>query len=283
MAKILVIEDDKMLSEVVREHLKGDHHNVEIAETGTDAVEMLDAFKFDVILLDWDLPGISGIQVLSSFRKNGGTTPVLMLTHRGSIDEKEAGFDAGSDDYLAKPFSLRELSSRIKALLRRSPNLTANVLKIADIELNPSSHHVTKSGAELKLFPMEFALLEFLMRHPKKVFSVRELMSHVWSSDSESTEEAVYDSARTWLSSRRVISNPLMWNRACVFDASLYDDLARHVGATAVLHFADPGLDVFKVLSIIKKVVFAFWSTRASGDPGVLGDWIDFDFNLFAR
>lgn len=111
-----------------------------------------------------------------------------MLTKRGTIDEKEAGFDAGSDDCLARPFSLRELSSRVKALLRRSPALTSDILKIADLELDPST---TKGGAELKLFPMEFALLGFLMRHPEKVFSVGELMNHLWSSDSESTGEAV--------------------------------------------------------------------------------------------
>jgi len=196
MAKILVVEDDKMMSELVRDYLSNEHHSVEIAETGTDAVEKLETFKFDIILLDWDLPGVSGIEVLSSFRKKGGTTPVLMLTKRGTIDEKEAGFDAGSDDYLAKPFSLRELSSRVKALLRRSPALTSDILKVADLELDPSSHRATKGGAELKLFPLEFSLLEFLMRHPKKVFSVRELMNHVWSSDSESTEEAVSTTVR---------------------------------------------------------------------------------------
>jgi len=191
VAKILVVEDDRLLSRLVRDYLASEHHNVEVADTGSTGMEMLECFRYDAIILDWELPGMTGIEILKRFRAKGGKTPVLMLTQRGSINEKETGFDSGTDDYLTKPFEMRELSARVRALLRRPAVFTGRVLAVRDIALDPGSHKVTRNGQEVDLLPKEFALLEFLLRHPGEVFSAEALLDRVWSSESESTEEAV--------------------------------------------------------------------------------------------
>lgn len=190
MAKILVVDDDNDLAGMLEDTLTFEHHAVERVSDGSEAAYLLRVCKYDAIVLDWDLPGMSGIEICKSLRDTGNTTPVLMLTGKGALDDKEAGLDAGADDYLTKPFQAREFSARIRALLRRSAGLTTNILKVRDLELDPASFRVTKGGQELKLVQREFQLLEFFMRHTNKVFSAEALLDRVWASDSDASPEA---------------------------------------------------------------------------------------------
>jgi DNA-binding response OmpR family regulator len=191
MAKILFAEDDTQLAALVEDWLKSEHHVVDHVETGTDAVDLLMASQFDLLILDWNIPGVSGVQVCNEYRNQGGTSPVLMLTGRDKIEDKEQGLDAGADDYLTKPFHLRELSARIRALLRRPPDMVNNVIEQGRLVLDTSACRLLKDGQPIELFPKELALLEFLMRHPNKVFSIEALQERVWSSDSEASPETI--------------------------------------------------------------------------------------------
>jgi DNA-binding response OmpR family regulator len=191
MAKILLVEDDRDLSGMIVDWLKFEHHIVEAVYDGEGAVNMLKSYQFDAIILDWQLPKIEGVEVLRNFRTSGGQTPVLMLTGKGAIANKEMGLDAGADDYLTKPFHMKELSARLRALLRRPGGVTGNVLTARDICLESGTFRVTKGGADIQLLPKEFALLEFLMRHPNQVFSADALLDRVWKSESNVSPETV--------------------------------------------------------------------------------------------
>jgi len=191
VAKILLVEDDGDLAKTIADFLGREKHNVEIVHDGLDGAEMLKFDSFDVLVLDWDLPGLSGVELLARYRAAGGKAPTIMLTGRQKMDEKEEGFESGADDYLTKPFSLRELSARIRALLRRPTQLLSNVLTVRDISLDPEKHRVTKGGAEVKLTPKDFSLLEFFMRHPDELFAVETIVSRVWLQDEEASPDAL--------------------------------------------------------------------------------------------
>lgn len=192
MPKVLVVEDDAGLNRMIREWLVfSERHTVEYAEDGNSGLDKLLFTEYDAIVLDWELPGRSGIEVLKEYRSSGGKAPVLMLTGKGGIVDKETGFDAGADDYLTKPFHMKELSARLRALIRRAGGTVSNVLQLRDIALEPGAFKVTRSGREIQLLPREFALLEFFMRHPDQVFSADTLLSRVWSSDSDATVDAI--------------------------------------------------------------------------------------------
>ncbi|HEY9784785.1 MAG TPA: response regulator transcription factor [Candidatus Obscuribacterales bacterium] len=191
MAKVLVIEDEPDFSELIASYLKSEHYTVEVVDSGEEGLDRLKFYKYDVIILDWVLPGVSGVEVCRAFRGTGGTTPILMLTSKKHVDEKEAGLDAGADDYLTKPFELKELSARVRALLRRPSAFSGSVLKVGNLELEPNSFRVTRNGEEISLLPKEFALLEFLMRHPNQVFSPEAILDRVWASESEASPETI--------------------------------------------------------------------------------------------
>ncbi|HEY9713198.1 MAG TPA: response regulator transcription factor [Chroococcales cyanobacterium] len=191
MAKILLVEDEPDFSILISEWLKNEHHVVELVENGDDAVDRLKFYKFDLVILDWMLPGKSGIEVCKSYRASGGTSPILLLTAKRHVDEKEQGLDAGADDYLTKPFEMKELSARIRALLRRPTGFSGSILQVGSLSLEPTTFKVTRSGEEISLLPKEFALLEFMMRHPNQVFSAEALLDRVWSSDSEASPETI--------------------------------------------------------------------------------------------
>src|SRR5277367_1061999 len=146
MAKILVVEDEADLAKLVRIALEREHHLVEISDNGADALAHLQVNKFDVVILDLMLPALSGMEVCRRYRQSKGKTPILMLTAKGDVNDKEAGLDAGADDYLTKPFHLKELSARVRALIRRSSNLANNLYHLRDIEIVANEFRVTKGG-----------------------------------------------------------------------------------------------------------------------------------------
>lgn len=193
MAKILVVEDNTDLSENIRDLLESHQYNVDCAMDGIEALGYLRAYEYDVIVLDWVLPKMTGIEIVKQFRSQGGVTPVIMLTGRRDIEDKESGFDAGADDYLTKPFELRELAVRIKSLIRRAPNASAptDCLSIGDVVLNKETKLVTKNGKELKLMPKDFAILELFLTYPNKVFSAEALIDRIWSSSTDASPDVV--------------------------------------------------------------------------------------------
>jgi DNA-binding response OmpR family regulator len=196
MARILLVEDDRDLSATVESWLTSEHHNVVCAYDGDEAEQRMKYDAFDVIVLDWDLPVMSGVELLKRFRSNKGMTPIIMLTAKGSISDREKGLDSGSDDYLTKPFSLKELSARIRALLRRPSQVVSDVLTVGNISLDPVKHRVTRNGVEVQLLPRDFSLLEFFMRNVDVVFSSDALLQRVWEDDSDATSDALRTSIK---------------------------------------------------------------------------------------
>jgi DNA-binding response OmpR family regulator len=197
MAKVLFVEDDSDLAGRVEKWLVHEQHTVELVFDGKEAADRMRLYKYDVVVLDWGLPSMSGLEICKEYRAAGGTTPVLMLTGKDQIADKEEGLDSGADDYLTKPFHLKELSARLRALLRRPQATVATILKLGSIELDPKNHRVTNNGEVLDLLPKEFALLEFFMKYPNEVFSPEALMDRVWSSESDSSPNTVYTYIKT--------------------------------------------------------------------------------------
>jgi OmpR-family two-component system manganese-sensing response regulator len=193
MAKIFIIEDDPEISENVKDWLQAcENHIVEVAEDGHVGLEHLRFYNYDLIILDWDLPKMSGLDLCNEFRKRGGNTPILFLTGKREMINKEAGLDAGADDYLTKPFNVRELAARVRALLRRPPSvMKGSGLQCRHVAMDPNAAHVTSNGAEVKLNAKEYALLEFFLRHPGQLFTAEALLDRVWKTDSDSTTEAI--------------------------------------------------------------------------------------------
>ena len=196
MAKILLVEDDGDLGERIVQWLKLEHHTVEMVSDGLKASDYLAQLKYDLIILDWGLPSRNGIDVLKEFRNEGGTTPVLLLTGKGKTSEKEEGLDAGADDYLTKPFDVKELTARIRALLRRVPQFTTNTIVVGPVELNVGAHRISVNGAEVQFAPREFAMLEFFIKHSGQVVSTEALLERVWSSESTASSETIYTCVR---------------------------------------------------------------------------------------
>lgn len=191
MAKILIVEDDLTLADYVKKWLESENHVVDHLDDGQEAISHLKIYEYDVVVLDVGLPGMSGIEVIRTYRQAGGKTPVIFLTGKDSIDDKMTGLDSGGDDYLTKPFNVKELSARIRALLRRTPDVNKDSLTYHDISMDTSTRTVKRGTRDVKLSAKEFALLEFLMRHPEQVFSAQALIDRVWTSYSDVSPESV--------------------------------------------------------------------------------------------
>jgi two-component system response regulator PhoP len=191
MARILVVDDDRNQLENVEDWLVHQHHVVEIAESGEQAEALLKTYSYDVLIFDWSMPKMTGVELLTRFREAGGKTPVLMLTGRESLEDKEQGLDAGADDYLTKPFHLKELSARVRALLRRTQEPVKNILRVGDIEMDTVSYTTSRAGKRIDLLAKEYALLEFLMRHPDEIFDAYTLLDRVWNSEQQVGPETV--------------------------------------------------------------------------------------------
>lgn len=191
MPKLLLADDDSQLRQLVGDWLEHEQYNVDLAADGAEGKEYLLAGKYDILVIDWTMPEISGLDLCKWFRAKGGTTPILMLTGKDEIQDKETGFGAGVDDYLTKPFELRELTARLRALLRRGSVLTTRVITVGPLIIDPDAHTVLVDNQPMTLTATEFAVLEFLARHPNQVFNPNALLDRVWSSQSEVSPDTV--------------------------------------------------------------------------------------------
>jgi len=183
LPKVLVVEDEPAIAELIAVNLRHNGFAPVWAEDGPSAQRELDAVLPDVILLDWMLPGQSGLQLARRWRADARTRaiPILMLTARGDEPDKVAGLDAGADDYITKPFSTQELLARIRAVLRRrAPEQAAEAVELGGLLLDAAAHRVAYQGTELRLGPTEFKLLRYFMKHPERVHSRAQLLDKVW-------------------------------------------------------------------------------------------------------
>jgi len=178
--KVLFVEDDDELRAVLREGLEEEGIRVEAVSTFHEGALQAALGTVDVILLDVMLPGGSGVELCRRLRARGDATPILFLTALGAEDDRLAGFAAGGDDYLTKPFSFRELVARLRALARRPPELVHEVRRVADLEVDLDARAATRAGQELSLTAQEWALLEFFVRHEGTVASRAEITAYVW-------------------------------------------------------------------------------------------------------
>jgi two-component system phosphate regulon response regulator PhoB len=182
-ARILIVEDEEPLTLLLRYNLEAEGFEVESVARGDDAEIRFREGLPDLVILDWMLPGLSGIELCRRLRARAESKllPIIMLTARGEESERVRGLATGADDYIVKPFSIPELMARVRALLRRaSPERVANVLTFADIELNREKKRIYRAGREVELGPTEFRLLEFLLERPGRVFSREQLLDGVW-------------------------------------------------------------------------------------------------------
>jgi len=197
MAKILLVEDDENLSLVLQMHLEHDRYLVDHVGRGCDAMAQLRSHAYDLVILDWTLPNISGLEVCKQYRTQGGKVPVLILTARGAVEDRAAGLDAGADDYLVKPFHPTELSARVRALMRRPSALTGRILKVQNLEMDTVECRVSRDGKSIELTTKEFALLELLMRYPNQSFSLEAILDRLWQSDSYASIDTVRTHMKT--------------------------------------------------------------------------------------
>lgn len=185
--RILVVEDERKLAEVLASALQAEHYDVVVERTGEDGFFRANAEMFDLVLLDLMLPGRGGLEILQTLRKRQVQTPVLILTARDAVEDRVLGLDLGADDYLVKPFALPELLARIRALLRRGRPMDALRLKASDLEVDLVTRRATRDGHPIDLTVREFELLEYLLRHQGHVVS-REMLAHdVWKEPRRAT------------------------------------------------------------------------------------------------
>jgi two-component system OmpR family response regulator len=178
--RVLVVEDAPRLLEILVRRLREDGYVVDGAATGEEAVRLAATIAYDAIALDIRLPDVDGFEVCRRVRAAGSWSPILMLTARDALEDRVRGLDTGADDYLTKPFEFPELFARLRAMVRRGAARRPPVLTAGDLELDPAAHTVRKGGAEVDLTAKEFALLEYLMRHPGEALTRARLVEHVW-------------------------------------------------------------------------------------------------------
>jgi two-component system response regulator MprA len=181
---ILVVDDEPAVRDALDRALRLEGYEVELAADGAEAPRRLeDGAQPDALLLDVLMPGVDGLEVCRRLRRAGSRLPVLMLTARAEVSDRVSGLDAGADDYLAKPFALQELLARVRALLRRSGSDESDVLRFADLELDPKTREVRRGGEEIELTRTEFSLLELFLRNPRQVLTRSLIFERVWGYD----------------------------------------------------------------------------------------------------
>jgi two-component system OmpR family response regulator len=179
--RVLLIEDDREAARYLTKGLAESGHVVDHAADGPQGLVRATSGTYDVLVVDRMLPGLDGLSIVEALRKNGSTVPALILSAKGSVDDRVAGLRAGGDDYLTKPFAFAELLARLEALVRRSqPKAVETVLRVADLEMDLLARAVTRGGRAIELKPREFRILEYLMRHPGQVVTRTMLLENVW-------------------------------------------------------------------------------------------------------
>ena len=182
--KILVVDDERAVRESLRRALELEGYEIELAADGSEALYRLEGSEEpDAMILDVLMPGVDGLEVCRRIRGTGSKLPVLMLTARTEVEDRVAGLDAGADDYVTKPFALEELLARVRALLRRTTDEEGDVVRFGDLELDPTTREVTRSGRPIELTRTEFSLLELFMRNPRQVLTRTIIFERVWGYD----------------------------------------------------------------------------------------------------
>ncbi|MCB8922271.1 MAG: response regulator transcription factor [Ardenticatenaceae bacterium] len=181
--RVLVVEDEPSIAKFVQQGLTEAGYAVDLVENGRTALDYALTAEYDAYILDIMLPGMNGLELLRELRRQGHKTPTLMLTARDTVDDRVSGLDAGADDYLVKPFAFPELLARVRALLRRPPLQTGTVIQVADLAMDTARREVKRGGNPIELSPREYAVLEYLMRHPHQVLTRTQIGEHVWNFD----------------------------------------------------------------------------------------------------
>jgi len=180
-----VVEDEHQIANAIKKGLEQEDFAVDVEYEGIGGYDLASTEDYDVIVLDLMLPGMNGMEICRKLREEKIHTPILILTAKGLLEDKVAGLNAGADDYLVKPFAFAELLARVRALIRRPKVVNGTVLTVADLSLNPLTFEVKRSGKEIRLSNKEFSLLEYLMRHPKQIFTKDQIIGHVWNYDAD--------------------------------------------------------------------------------------------------
>jgi len=178
--KILVVEDDRTVGQYIRRGLEESQYHADLVVDGLEALRLISGGLYDLVILDLRLPGMTGLEVLRTLRDRGNTTPILVLTAQDAVGQKVEALRAGADDYVTKPFSFEEVLARVEALSRRPKQLTSSKLSVADLELDQGSREVRRGGRPVELTPKEYAVLEYLMRHPGRVMSRTLITEYAW-------------------------------------------------------------------------------------------------------
>lgn len=190
--RLLLAEDEVSLSNALVTILKHNNYSVDAVYNGEDAIAYLETGVYDALILDIMMPKVDGIEVLKTIRANGNNIPVLLLTAKSEIEDKVLGLDSGADDYLTKPFNTKELLARIRALTRRTPYLSENVLRFGDIELNRMTYELISKKRKILLTSKEFQIMELLMLNHNMMISLEKIMEKVWGYDSEAEINVVW-------------------------------------------------------------------------------------------
>jgi len=189
--RVLVVEDQHRIADFISRGLSEQGYAVDVAYDGDEALQWVDAAEFDVIVLDVMLPVRDGIEVCRTLRERGLRTPILMLTARDAVEDRVRGLDSGADDYLVKPFAFVELLARLRALTRREPAALGTVLQVGDLILDTTTREASRQGMSLELTSKEYALLEYLMRHPNQVLTRTMIAEHVWNYDFDNATNVI--------------------------------------------------------------------------------------------
>jgi DNA-binding response OmpR family regulator len=183
--RILLIEDEHKIASAIKKGLEQENLAVDVAYEGNEGYDLAESESYDVIVLDRMLPGVDGLSIAQKLRAEKNHTPILMLTAKGQLADRVEGLNSGADDYLVKPFAFEELLARVKALMRRPKDTVGTTFQIGDLTLNTITYSVKRKDTDIQLSSKEYALLEYLMRHPNQILTKEQIIAHVWDYDAD--------------------------------------------------------------------------------------------------
>ena len=183
--KVLIIEDEHKIANSIKKGLEMESYAVDVAYDGSEGYDLASTEDYDVIILDLLLPGLGGMEICKKLRSEKIHTPILILTAKGQLEDKVEGLNSGADDYLVKPFAFEELLARIRALIRRPKTANGTILALDDLSLNTLTYEVKRDDKQIRLSGKEFSLLEYLLRHPGRIFTKEQIIGHVWNYDAD--------------------------------------------------------------------------------------------------